>query len=1274
MRLKRQRQQGIALVITLILLSVITFTAITFLVLSRAEKGAVSTSTDQHLAKLVTEGAVERVKAELVSDIMSRGLRDAYSLKVSTNFVNPYGFVPGNISLTNVNYDYTSNGGLLSARDRVENIAHLFYDPRPPVYIDTNRFGGARQQSAYTLDFRYYLDLNRNGYYDTNGLQAELDFRGLPVLDANGNVVSNYQVGDPEWIGVLENPDEPHSPTNRFIGRVAYVVVPSGMTLDLNRIHNQAALGPPGAPDNFRRNMGVGTWEINLAAFLTDLNTNFWQPPGNPYIYEPLGVAPRVSGIAFQDANSLIQYRYQGGWGNLFGVGGLFGAIGVNAFATDLIDGYGAGPFMTNLWPQPYDEDNLRMSSNSGWPGAENPQHYFSPGDLFDPTKSSVGFVNRLRGAGIRRSTYDRHTFYRLLSQLGTDGGIEDGGKINVNYDNRVFRNPVTGARSSTNFYSWDPLVLFTNAAEKLLQHYYGQRPQNPNFQYHWNNIPVTSNGFFIYKPSVHRLLQLAANICDATTNRTSGNWNTYPYFPSVFRPTFKRDGNNNLFIGGWVPVEENARTHWFQPTYDPMDPVERAKINGAMNVYGVPWVIGAKKGFPNFNEFSMQSVFQITRKLEVRKNQPLGQPIQTNQMFIVGVSNAFAIELWNSYHSNYNRAVEIVVANDLDMVLTNSEGVRITISTNYTNPKTIQLKANEWAGTGFDKIPARQSFLVPLMTNDVLLPDSVYRHNPPRFFRDLTIPFERTGLFPNPEWGLFVTNRVRVIMTDLASGRVIDYVQLNGLDGIANLSEEVQDNQDGRGFNGLWNPHRMGGNDNDLRKPTMGVVNQIEVSLGLHGGGGIDWNSYGLNQASGQQQRKEMDKFRSFMWGNQMSYPPYGKNTNVVTQVPFTPTTRLIQYKTWQANDPLVHYMAGDLEFVQRGVTGVERASLRQRIPDLKVDRNIGQVNDRYQPWGGRPLSSTRGGEMAQFNYNLAVKDPGVRSSDDWAFPTNKWPNIGWLGRVHRGTPWQTVYMKASDQQDRRRYAREWMEWTGNRDFRELIRTVPVRDRELFDLFTASFSPESNAGQLSVNQDGLAAWSAVLSGVIALTNSSTDQEVLSWPPVIKYDPIVIQPAGVAGTNSPLGRIWQGILKERKRTRTSGRPGRQRQTEVHRGGMFARVGDILSVPELTIKSPFLNLSDAQRQEGITDPMYERIPQQIMGLLRGNEDPRFVVYAYGQTLKPAEGRPLVMSGRYFGLCTNYQITAEMATRSVVRVEGAPNRPRAVVESFNILPPE
>jgi hypothetical protein len=84
-------------------------------------------------------------------------------------------------------------------------------------------------------------------------------------------------------------------------------------------------------------------------------------------------------------------------------------------------------------------------------------------------------------------------------------------------------------------------------------------------------------------------------------------------------------------------------------------------------------------------------------------------------------------------------------------------------------------------------------------------------------------------------------------------------------------------------------------------------------------------------------------------------------------------------------------------------------------------------------------------------------------------------------------------------------------------------------------------------------------------------------------------------------------------------------------------------------------------------------VYERLPQQVLGLLKGGEQPRFVIYAYGQALKPANNS-IVTGGPYLGLCTNYQITAEVAIRAVVRIEGATNNPRAVTESFDVLPPD
>jgi len=69
----------------------------------------------------------------------------------------------------------------------------------------------------------------------------------------------------------------------------------------------------------------------------------------------------------------------------------------------------------------------------------------------------------------------------------------------------------------------------------------------------------------------------------------------------------------------------------------------------------------------------------------------------------------------------------------------------------------------------------------------------------------------------------------------------------------------------------------------------------------------------------------------------------------------------------------------------------------------------------------------------------------------------------------------------------------------------------------------------------------------------------------------------------------------------------------------------------------------------------------------------------VIYCYGQTLKPAPNG-LVSSGQYFGMCTNYQVTAESASRAVIEVQNTPTpanptaTPHVVVEQYNPLPPD
>ena len=67
----RHSERGVALVITLILLSVITFMAITFLVVSRSEHGSVTTQTDMTMARLAAETGRDRAIAELLTPMLT---------------------------------------------------------------------------------------------------------------------------------------------------------------------------------------------------------------------------------------------------------------------------------------------------------------------------------------------------------------------------------------------------------------------------------------------------------------------------------------------------------------------------------------------------------------------------------------------------------------------------------------------------------------------------------------------------------------------------------------------------------------------------------------------------------------------------------------------------------------------------------------------------------------------------------------------------------------------------------------------------------------------------------------------------------------------------------------------------------------------------------------------------------------------------------------------------------------------------------------------------
>jgi hypothetical protein len=1288
--MNRSRQNGVALVITLIMLSVVTFMAVTFLALSRRERNSVAVTASQTTASLMSEMALARVQGELATRVLDRmityGATNAISnlltcdLMVSTNLIDPRGF-NANITdptqvLANVNYDYDTSGKPLDATKRAANIARLKYDARPPVYFSKGTNGA--------LEFRYYVDLNRNGLFDTNGYLPVRDKYGHTIPGTNNTIISNYFVGDPEWIGVLQYPTAPHSATNPFIGRLAWIALPSGKSLDINYIHNRA-LEPKMAtpvPDRFARNQGVGTWELNLAAFLRDLNTNQWAA------YDTNLNTPRVD-PASSNANSIVAYRYNNNLSTLPNIIDQFqreannsynnpnlAAIGLT-LQRDYYDAYGSGPRMTGVQALTADPDTTQKQKQA-WPGGDNTNNFYDIQELLDLTKFSASDVNRMRGTfNNSASTYDRYTYYRLLAQLGVDSSSGLQGKMNLNYANDA-------SGLTTNYQAWTPLGFFTNAAARLLS----TQPElsfirYPDYFYPYlgiTNIPVYPTNY--YTPAVHRLLQVAANIYDASTNYIKGNRNL-TNLPSVFRPVFRRT-NDMVVIAGYV--EETGtnfllNSRWIDLASDDATYGRRYIANKSKDpvsnvlAYGVPVIFGAKKGLPNFNEFSMQTAVQVTRKLEFVKNYGVTRPRLTNQLFLVGVSNAFGLEAWNSYTQAYPRNLQMTIKVGFDMVMTTNS------SSSVSTPVAIFKQSNPYYGSNyyFTNIAAKtwqgKEFRVPLNTNTVFLSNMVYtiKGNQFQTLSNLAGGFEYNPTFTIPSLELTVRARLLYYVVDTEAQRVVDLVMLDNLGTTIDVTKQLIGNTNNLGEVGIegsfWRTNLL-----NTGKPE-GVQNQIAFSLGEQTSEGKTsdsaWVNVNADAAAGDSKDKAIDLFRVFvglapkLYQYQQMQQELGNSTS--HQAPFSPARKLYQNSRWQVNDPLVHYLVEDLIDLDK-TNSNDNVQYVVPITRVTTNSNLGAMNRRYRPWGGNPNLS---GDT--FATDISVKDSMIKQSDDWAFPTNKFPNVGWLGRVHRGTPWQTIYLKSAVVA-----TQDWAHLAGPakahavslNDFTMPVGisntlgsynalwmgnyfTHPTNDWRILDLFTTALNDNASRGRLSVNQTNLAAWSAVLSGVSVLTNTTQTawSRLSGGPSTNGVGEYIIQPNSAQ---------LKAIVTNINQTRLEKKPGE----------MFHYLGEVLSAPALTVQSPFLSITNLQGNVNVSDEVIERIPQQVLSLLKSDE-PRVTVYTFGQTLSPAPNSRL-LSGANRGLCTNYQVIGEVVAKHVLRLDGTAEHPTVVRERFQYLP--
>src|SRR6185295_17439618 len=188
----------------------------------------------------------------------------------------------------------------------------------------------------------------------------------------------------------------------------------------------------------------------------------------------------------------------------------------------------------------------------------------------------------------------DRYTYYRMLGQLSTDSAselpfanipqlqqkvgasknvdfiAEPAGKINLHYNNLDFpitdmvpwNVPVTVGTATVP----GPDRFFNAVANVLLR---------SQFRFGVSNIYVTN-----YNVTVHRLLQVAANIHESLHNSTNSS-------PAIFRPNIATDVQGRQFINGYTKNEDYSSAITWLPTSA-----------------GMPMVVGARKGFPNFNEY----------------------------------------------------------------------------------------------------------------------------------------------------------------------------------------------------------------------------------------------------------------------------------------------------------------------------------------------------------------------------------------------------------------------------------------------------------------------------------------------------------------------------------------------------------------------------------------------------------------------------------------------------------------------------------------------
>jgi hypothetical protein len=474
------------------------------------------------------------------------------------------------------------------------------------------------------------------------------------------------------------------------------------------------------------------------------------------------------------------------------------------------------------------------------------------------------------------------------------------------------------------------------------------------------------------YTVETHRLLQIAANMVDGLANQPR---------PKIFQPLYSVEGGK-VFITNYQEIlDPNVLLKKPVPL---QELINSNDLDSDTLLEGQPLLIGAQKNLPNLNEITVISAATLYRELEFLK-QNNARPHQTNQYFYIGVSNLFGVELWNGY-TNALTNITVQWSGRLDLTLL--DDATVLTATNFNLEGSMAI--SHWAAAPL--ITRRSTnFILPILTNFTLLPQSSYsleRHQLESGTNRLA-----TGnlALPTPKLKVLVNNPLTLVIFEIVNGQtnVLDYVSLprKGTTLDFDLQRILGSRLATDPYARFFNPQS---GSNLSNAPTVGILDQIAVSTGDLPVSSADWRSANVNV---NDKERSQDYFRELLFGrtnapNSSFFAPLVPGITVVGTDSFSVVDPLIN-DLWQHNFPA---FSGSHSIFPIGLSKHVNV-----FNSLKL--NLGNLNFYETPvaWWD---------DFATLPKLIRIRP------DDFSFPENRDLNLEWLSRIHRGTPWETIYL----------------------------------------------------------------------------------------------------------------------------------------------------------------------------------------------------------------------------------------------------------------------